>query len=279
MGHEHHTTDDRIAAGVRPPGGGGGPRRAAGLRLQVQPQGLHPAPARRPPGRQAVPQGRLPRPGRLPGRLGRAAPGAGPKEGPPLHHAAEGPVAPRKKTTDALLTATAAPRPAPPVRAAVDSTGYDARPVSHYFVRRAGRRGRQRHWPKLTAVVDTRTHLFLSASVTRAPSQDAAPLVPAVRRAAGRVAIDPLLADAGYDSEANHATCREQLGVRSTVIALNWRGSRKWPGTRYRRQMVRRFRKKPRGSRHRRGCRPPGAAGGGVTPPQRPPGGGGPPPP
>ena len=64
--------------------------------------------------------------------------------------------------------------------------------------------------------------------------------------------IDTLLADAGYDSEANHAYCRERLGIRSSVIALNGRGSRKWPHAKYRRQMVRRFRKKPRGARHRR---------------------------
>ena len=124
--------------------------------------------------------------------------------------------------------------------------------MSHYFVARSGRRGRQRHWPKLTAVVDTRTHLYLSASVTRGPSQDAPHLIPAAREATGRVPIGTLLADAAYDSESNHATCRRELGVRSTVIALNWRGSRKWPRTKYRRQMVRRFRRKPEGSRHER---------------------------
>ena len=42
-------------------------------------------------------------------------------------------------------------------------------------------------------------------------------------------------------------------GVRSTVIPLNRRNQgRKRPKTRYRRQMVRRFRKKPKGSRHKR---------------------------
>lgn len=116
----------------------------------------------------------------------------------------------------------------------------------------SGRRIRQRRWPKLTAVVDTRSHLFLAARVTRGPSQDAPHLIPAVRQATKRVAIDTLLADAAYDSEANHAISRKDLGIRSTLIALNWRGSRKWPQTRYRRQMVRRFRKKPRGSRGRR---------------------------
>jgi hypothetical protein len=141
---------------------------------------------------------------------------------------------------------------AQPVRAAIDSTGYDARPVSGYFVIQSGRRIRQRRWPKLTAVVDTRSHQFLAARVTRGPSQDAPHLIPTVRQAAKRIAIDTLLGDAAYDSEDNHATPRKELGIRSTAIALNWRGSRKWPQTKYRRQMVRRFKKKPRGSRYRR---------------------------
>lgn len=138
------------------------------------------------------------------------------------------------------------------VRAAVDSTGFEARVVSRYFVFRAGRRSRQRRWPKLTAVIDTHTHLYLSCRVTRGPSQDASHLRPAVRDAVKNRPIDTLLGDGAYDSEDNHATPREKLGIRSTVIPLNWRGSRKWPQTTYRRQMVRRFRKKPKGSRHRR---------------------------
>jgi len=136
--------------------------------------------------------------------------------------------------------------------AAVDATGYDARPVSRYFAVLHGRRGRQKRWPKRTAVIDTRTHLFLAAAVVRAPRPEAPRVVPVVRQAVQHTRIDTLLADAGYDSESNHATCRQKLGVRSTVIALNWRGSRKWPQTKYRRQMVRRFKKKPRGSRSQR---------------------------
>lgn len=138
------------------------------------------------------------------------------------------------------------------MRAAVDATGYDARPVSRYFAARCGRPGRQKRWPKLTAVIDTRTHRFLAARVTRGPRQDAPQLLPVVRQAVKHTRIDTVLADAGYDSEANHATCRERLGVRATVIALNWRGSRTWPKAKYRRQMVKRFRKKPAGSRHHR---------------------------
>jgi hypothetical protein len=140
----------------------------------------------------------------------------------------------------------------PPTRAAVDSTGYDARPVSRYFTVACGRPIRQKRWPKLTAAIDVRTHRFLAARVTRAPGQDAPQLLPVVRQAVKHTPIDTVLADAGYDSEPNHAICREKLGIRSTVIALNWRGSRKWPQAKYRRQMVRRFRKKPRGSRSKR---------------------------
>ena len=144
------------------------------------------------------------------------------------------------------------PAPAPRARAAVDATRYDARPVSRYFVVVCGRPTRQKHWPKLTAVVDVRTHRFPAASVIRGPRQDAPPLLPVVRQAVKHTAIDTLLGDAGFDSEGNHATCRERLGIRSTVIALNGHGSRKWPVAKYRRQMVARFRKKPRRSRSKR---------------------------
>lgn len=62
-----------------------------------------------------------------------------------------------------------------------------------------------------------------------------------------------LLGDGAFDAEHNRALARRGLGIRSTVIPLNRRNSgRKWPKTRYRRQMVRRSRRKPRRSRHRR---------------------------
>lgn len=141
-------------------------------------------------------------------------------------------------------------------RAAIDATGYEARHVSRSFAwrsKRSGKRRRQRSWPELTAVLETRSHLFLSAHVGRGPSQDSPQFEPAVRAAAGRGPIDPLLADGAFDAEHNHAPARERLGIRSTVIPLNRRnGGRKRPKTRYRRQRVKRFREEPRGSRHRR---------------------------
>ena len=102
-------------------------------------------------------------------------------------------------------------------------------------------------------MLETASHLFLSAHVSVGPSQDSPQFPPTVRAAAGRCALDTLLADSGYDAEHNHALGREDLGVRSTVIALNRRNAgRRWPKTKYRRQMQKRFRRRRRHRRHRR---------------------------
>ena len=103
-------------------------------------------------------------------------------------------------------------------------------------------------------MLETASHLFLAADVSRGPSQDSPQFKPAARAAARRCPLDTLLGDAGYDAEHNHAYGRKRLKVRSTVFALNRRGTgRKHPKTPFRRQMVRRLlRKKPKGSRSRR---------------------------
>lgn len=63
-----------------------------------------------------------------------------------------------------------------------------------------------------------------------------------MRQAARVIDWDRLLADMAYDGESYHRLCREELGIRSTVIPLNPRGNPSaWPQTLYRRQMKRRF--------------------------------------
>jgi transposase len=129
----------------------------------------------------------------------------------------------------------------------------ESRHTSRYFFKRAGRKHSARLWTKLTVVCDTRSHFLTAATVSLGPANDAPQLRPAMRQASLGVTWDRVLADAAFDSEESHRLCREDLGVRSTVIPLNRRGrGRKRPKTRYRRQMVKRFRKKPRGSRHKR---------------------------
>jgi hypothetical protein len=127
--------------------------------------------------------------------------------------------------------------------AAVDATGLETRHVSAYFgLRRAGEGHRQRAWPKLTAVVHAHSHLILGAVPGVGPSQDSPDFTPAMRQAARLIQIDTALGDAGYDAEHNHRLCREDLGVRQTVIRLNRRNTgRRWPKTPYRRAMRRGF--------------------------------------
>ena len=132
--------------------------------------------------------------------------------------------------------------------AAVDTTGLEARHVSAYFRMRRGearRPGRRRRaWPKLTAVLHTHSHLILAAvtGTTTGPAQDSPDFALAMRQPAALVLLDTALADAGYDTENNHRLCREELGLRRSVIALNPRNTgRRWPKTPYRRAMRRRF--------------------------------------
>lgn len=124
----------------------------------------------------------------------------------------------------------------------VDSTGLEnGRRSAHYACRTGQAPYLLRRWPKLTLACHNATHLLVSALITEGPSHDYRLLLPTLHAAAGRVRLDRVIADAGYDSEANHALARRELGVRSTVIDLNRRGKRRWAKGRYRRQMQRRF--------------------------------------
>jgi hypothetical protein len=137
--------------------------------------------------------------------------------------------------------------------AAVDGTGLESRHTSRYYFKRSGKKHTARLWTKLTVACDTKSHFLAGARVTTGPSNDSPQFRPAMAQASLVIAWDRVLADAAFDAEGHHRYAREDLGVRATVIPLNRRGrGRKWPETRYRRQMVKRFRKKPKGSRHRR---------------------------
>ena len=126
--------------------------------------------------------------------------------------------------------------------AVIDATGLESRHTSRHYVNRVGyQRFLRYRWPKLTLVCHSRTYLFAAAVVSDGPSQDSPQFPQAVRQACRHWPIDRWLADAGYDAEHNHRLARQELGIRSTVIALNRRNTRKWPKTRDRRQMKRRF--------------------------------------
>jgi len=138
-----------------------------------------------------------------------------------------------------------------PCCTAVDTTGFEERHASSHYKSRVGKKAcRQRYWTKLGVCTDVSSHLILSARVARGRGNDCILWRPLIKDAARYAEIDTGLGDAGFDSEENHAYARQEIGVRLTVIKLNPRThGRKWPQTKYRRQMKRRFLKRKCGQR------------------------------
>ena len=139
--------------------------------------------------------------------------------------------------------------------AAIDSTGLEAGHTSSYYVKRRSRGDKSYHkttykrFPKLSVVCDCHTHLILSAITRRGPCPDVHELLQTLKPALSRLRINTLLADAGYNSEANHRILRETLGIESIIPAEHGRPTQKLPATKYRRQMKKHFDKKRYGQR------------------------------
>jgi hypothetical protein len=135
-------------------------------------------------------------------------------------------------------------------RAALDSSGFDCGHASRYYVRRRAKGGASRQrttykrFGKLELAVDCASHLILAAIPRRGPRPDVDRFAPLLDAALGRADIDTALADAGFDSEANHRHARETRGVRSVIPAEIGRPSRdpdQLPAGRWRRLMRRKL--------------------------------------
>ena len=125
----------------------------------------------------------------------------------------------------------------------IDSTGMENHYVSRHYFRRQGRRtAKYRKWTKLTVVCENQSYLIASAVISTGPSTDCHYLKPAVTQAVRNISIDTLLADSGYDAEYNHQLCRDEFGIRSTVIPVNDRNLKySRTGSQNRRRMKQRF--------------------------------------
>jgi hypothetical protein len=136
----------------------------------------------------------------------------------------------------------------------VDGTGLDSRHASRHYARRnKSRRFSMRRFVLLEVACHTESHLLAAAEVRVGPTNESPLFADVIDEAARHARWDRVLADAAPDAEDNHRLCREGWEIRSTVIPINRRaGGRKWPKSKYRRQMVKRFRRKRRGARHRR---------------------------
>lgn len=133
--------------------------------------------------------------------------------------------------------------------AAADSSGFDVTHASRYYVWRSKRMGlppksmTYRRYPKLHVIIDTSNHLILCLFGTRGPTPDTHQLPSLIDQLGDAVRIGHLLADAGYDSEANHTLLRETHGIRSTIPPKQGRPRKDGalPTGRYRRLMSQRF--------------------------------------
>lgn len=106
------------------------------------------------------------------------------------------------------------------------------------------RRGRVRRLPKLALASASATHQILAAHARLGAGSDAPDFAPLLFDAWRRAKVKTVVADAGYDSEANHRIARLDLGVRSIIAIGIGRPSVRPPSGYYRRLMKKRFKKK-----------------------------------
>ena len=154
--------------------------------------------------------------------------------------------------TRSLLDATVTMGSPAGDQSSIDSTGLESSHQSRYYVKRRGKDLEYRTYPKMTIVADNETHLLLSAVVDEGPKPDQIEFRQAVTEAYARTPFKALLADAAYDSEANHRLCREEIGVESIIPARrshNSKAPQQRPRTPYRRKMREEFPKERYGQR------------------------------
>lgn len=147
---------------------------------------------------------------------------------------------------------------------AIDSTCFEQRHRSLHYDRRCRRMAEeaQKHpgkwgktvnasrsrWlkrmPKLSIAVDSGCHLILSARARIGNGSDAPDFDDLLYQAWKRARVAVVVADAGYDSEANHRIARQDMGVRSIIATGIGRPTHKPPAGRWRRHMKKRFARK-----------------------------------
>lgn len=157
--------------------------------------------------------------------------------------------------------------------AAMDSTMFEPHAVSRYFDKRrkhtacrarcqarTARRPRDardakhanrlramtnKHMPKLSLAVQASSHLILAACATIGLDSDHSYFATLAKtlsnRAKGRIPLDTLLADKGYDSEANHCLARRELDLRSLIPPRTLRPGERGLRGYYRRLMHQQF--------------------------------------
>lgn len=108
----------------------------------------------------------------------------------------------------------------------------------------ASRSKRLKHMPKLALAVAAASHRILAARASIGNGSDAPDFEPLLFHAWRRAEVHKVVADAGYDSEANHRLARLDMGIRSVIPPKIGRPSTSPPAGYYRRLMKSRFKRK-----------------------------------
>lgn len=108
----------------------------------------------------------------------------------------------------------------------------------------AARSRQSKRMPKLAIAVAAGCHLILAVKTRTGNGSDAPDFDDLLYRAWKRARVKTVVADAGYDSEANHGIARQDMGVRSIIPPGIGRPTRKLPTGRWRRHMAKRFARK-----------------------------------
>jgi hypothetical protein len=139
--------------------------------------------------------------------------------------------------------------------AAADSSGFDARHASRYFIWRRDNRTRDgekrpkkpvsyQRYGKLMLVVGCASHAILAAVASHGPTPDIDQLDGVLRQLPAGLKLRHMVLDAGFDSAHNHRLLRHHYGMRSTIPPTHGRPAKDpnaLPRDRYRRMMKLRF--------------------------------------
>ena len=128
------------------------------------------------------------------------------------------------------------------VSAAMDGTGLSYNAVSTFFIRRSEQhsrgRTRHRHWWKWLVVADGKQPILLAQHARPGPWCDTRARPALIHAAGQRLPVREVLADAEFDSQANHEYIRQHWRARSILPGKPRRGLPRG-GIRY--QMYRAF--------------------------------------
>jgi len=120
----------------------------------------------------------------------------------------------------------------------IDASGFKSSNASSYYTDRTGIR---KKYIKLSIGAELREQIACSLKIRRSPKHDTVDFKPIMERASSIMPLSIVVADKGYDSEANHQLVREHLNALS-IIPARYEDVPVWKTHgRYRKQMKRRF--------------------------------------